>query len=87
MIYRCRHCRQHVEWMSTKLGRLLFNHMPVPVSELGEREGWIPGTWTDKRGKPVTMLAPLSHYQPATQNKARFAVVPHRCPNKETADG
>lgn len=79
-VRRCPHCRVvNVEWMYTKFGkRMVFEYDLVPVDELGERIGWIPGQWPVGRRNQLVM-APLAHYGDHKRGAARRVAVLHVC--------
>jgi hypothetical protein len=66
--------------MYTKFGmKLPFETSHVEIGALDDKEGWLPGQWSGKRGRQV-LMAPLSHYPDSTKQQARFVAVVHECP-------
>lgn len=78
-VTRCKFCDNYVSWLDTKFGRrMVFDADPIPMDELGERQGWAPGVWT-LNGRNRTVLAPIPHYSTQTRQAMRRALVLHSC--------
>lgn len=88
-VFRCRHCRETVQWMFTKFKgkRMLFDATPIAVALDVGSEGWIPGPW--KVGASIrTVMAPIGHYGSDKRLRVRHVVLLHACtqvPHQESA--